>query len=57
MEFVLRFLVGKEFYILYKVVMREVVKLMKFWIVYDVLVCELEKLFFFNECFEVGLFL
>lgn len=46
---------GKEFYIFYKVVVRENVELIKMWVVYDVLVKVYIFVFLLNDCLEVGL--
>ena len=54
MDPVSRPLVGKEFYIPHKAVMREAAKSMKLWIVYDASACESEKSPSLNECLEAG---
>lgn len=48
-------LVGREFYILYKFVIRELVEFIKLRIVFDVLVKVNEKSFLLNDCLEKGL--
>lgn len=57
MEFVGEYVVGREFYILYKFVVRESVESIKFRIVYDVLVRAYDSVFLFNDCFYAGSFL
>lgn len=51
------FVKGREFYIFYKVVIRENVEMIKMCIVYDVFVRVNDIVFFLNECLDVGFLL